>query len=62
MLNFDISLLDEVKKVLDKFYKRKEVQKLGADYGLDGKAQNIFIEIFYYLLQYSLVRIMRPLV
>ncbi|ELW65735.1 ATP-dependent RNA helicase SUPV3L1, mitochondrial [Tupaia chinensis] len=27
---------NEVKKILDKFYKRKEVQKLGADYGLDG--------------------------
>lgn len=34
-------LPDEVKKVLDKFYKRKEIQKLGADYGLDGEARYI---------------------
>lgn len=37
-----ISLLDEVKKILDKFYKRQEIQKLSADYGLDGKANNFF--------------------
>lgn len=49
MLNFDIFLPDEVKKILDKFYKRKEIQKLGADYGLDGKANNVPLEIFYYL-------------
>lgn len=40
-LNCGIFLPDEVKKILDKFYKRKEIQKLGADYGLDGKACNI---------------------
>lgn len=44
-----LCLLDEVKKILDKFYKRKEIQKLGADYGLDGKTNNI-IEMLYYFL------------
>ena len=43
MLNFYIFLPDEVKKILDKFYKRKEIQKLSADYGLDGKANKISI-------------------
>lgn len=43
MFNFVIFLPDEVKKVLDKFYKRKEIQKLSADYGLDGKANTISI-------------------
>uniref|UniRef100_A0A8I5N8G8 ATP-dependent RNA helicase SUPV3L1, mitochondrial n=1 Tax=Papio anubis TaxID=9555 RepID=A0A8I5N8G8_PAPAN len=33
---------NEVKKVLDKFYKRKEVQKLGADYGLDAHVDDLF--------------------
>lgn len=46
MLNFYLSLLDEVKKILDKFYKRQEIQKLSADYGLDGKADNFF-EIYF---------------
>lgn len=43
MFNFVIFLPDEVKKILDKFYKRKEIQKLSADYGLDGKANTISI-------------------
>ena len=46
MINFVIFLPDEVKKILDKFYKRKEIQKLGADYGLDGNANEIPLEIF----------------
>lgn len=55
MLSFGIFLPDEVKKILDKFYKRKEIQKLSADYGLDGKANNIPLEILYYFLDYSFV-------
>ncbi|KAB1271071.1 ATP-dependent RNA helicase SUPV3L1; mitochondrial [Camelus dromedarius] len=42
---------DEVKKILDKFYKRKEIQKLGADYGLDGKANKISIRDILLLLR-----------
>lgn len=53
MLNYNIFLPDEVKKILDKFYKRKEIQKLGADYGLDGKDNTIPFKILYYL-DYSL--------
>lgn len=41
MLAFGVFLSDEVKKILDKFYKRKEIQKLAADYGLDGKANSM---------------------
>lgn len=54
MLNFDIFLPDEVKKILDKFYKRKEIQKLGADYGLDGKANNISMRNILLLLRLQL--------
>ncbi|XP_049646442.1 ATP-dependent RNA helicase SUPV3L1, mitochondrial [Suncus etruscus] len=43
---------DEVKKVLDKFYKRKEIQKLGADYGLDARLfHQAFISFRNYILQ-----------
>lgn len=54
MLNFDIFLPDEVKKILDKFYKRKEIQKLAADYGLDGKANNFSIRDILLLLRLQL--------
>lgn len=30
-------ILDELLKVLNRFYKRKEMQKLAADHGLDGE-------------------------
>ena len=52
MLNFYISLLDEVKKVLDKFYKRQEIQKLRADYGLDGKYDNVFNIYFNHIYHF----------
>ncbi|XP_023060817.1 ATP-dependent RNA helicase SUPV3L1, mitochondrial [Piliocolobus tephrosceles] len=43
---------NEVKKVLDKFYKRKEVQKLGADYGLDARLfHQAFISFRNYIMQ-----------
>lgn len=54
MLNFYIFLVGEVKKILDKFYKRKEIQKLGTDYGLDGKTSNIFLELLSYFLRVQL--------
>lgn len=54
MLNFYIFLPDEVKKILDKFYKRKEIQKLSADYGLDGKANKISISDILLLLRLQL--------
>uniref|UniRef100_A0A8C9PXQ5 ATP-dependent RNA helicase SUPV3L1, mitochondrial n=1 Tax=Spermophilus dauricus TaxID=99837 RepID=A0A8C9PXQ5_SPEDA len=52
MLNFYVFLLDEVKKILDKFYKRKEIQKLGADYGLDARLfHQAFISFRNYIMQ-----------
>uniref|UniRef100_A0A2K6FYG9 ATP-dependent RNA helicase SUPV3L1, mitochondrial n=1 Tax=Propithecus coquereli TaxID=379532 RepID=A0A2K6FYG9_PROCO len=47
---------NEVKKILDKFYKRKEIQKLGADYGLDARLfHQAFISFRNYIMQsYSL--------
>lgn len=34
-----VSALDEVLKAVNRFYKRKEMQKLAADHGLDGENQ-----------------------
>nr|XP_036858866.1 ATP-dependent RNA helicase SUPV3L1, mitochondrial-like [Manis javanica] len=43
---------NEVKKILDKFYKRKEIQKLGADYGLDARLfHQAFISFRNYIVQ-----------
>ncbi|XP_030653597.1 ATP-dependent RNA helicase SUPV3L1, mitochondrial isoform X2 [Nomascus leucogenys] len=43
---------NEVKKVLDKFYKRKEIQELGADYGLDARLfHQAFISFRNYIMQ-----------
>ncbi|DAA14234.1 TPA: suppressor of var1, 3-like 1 [Bos taurus] len=43
---------NEVKKVLDKFYKRKEIQKLSADYGLDARLfHQAFISFRNYIMQ-----------
>ncbi|XP_003783654.1 ATP-dependent RNA helicase SUPV3L1, mitochondrial [Otolemur garnettii] len=43
---------NEVKKILDKFYKRKEIQKLGADYGLDARLfHQAFISFRNYIMQ-----------
>ncbi|XP_032112068.1 ATP-dependent RNA helicase SUPV3L1, mitochondrial isoform X1 [Sapajus apella] len=43
---------NEVKGILDKFYKRKEVQKLGADYGLDARLfHQAFISFRNYIMQ-----------
>ncbi|KAK1333738.1 LOW QUALITY PROTEIN: hypothetical protein QTO34_006125 [Cnephaeus nilssonii] len=43
---------NEVKKILDQFYKRKEIQKLGADYGLDARLfHQAFISFRNYILQ-----------
>lgn len=33
--------LDELLKIMNRFYKRKEMQKLAADHGLDGE-ENLF--------------------
>nr|XP_025140428.1 ATP-dependent RNA helicase SUPV3L1, mitochondrial isoform X2 [Bubalus bubalis]XP_025140429.1 ATP-dependent RNA helicase SUPV3L1, mitochondrial isoform X2 [Bubalus bubalis] len=45
-------LQDEVKKILDKFYKRKEIQKLSADYGLDARLfHQAFISFRNYIMQ-----------
>uniref|UniRef100_A0A667I6K9 ATP-dependent RNA helicase SUPV3L1, mitochondrial n=1 Tax=Lynx canadensis TaxID=61383 RepID=A0A667I6K9_LYNCA len=43
---------NEVKKILDKFYKRKEIQKLGADYGLDAR---LFHQAFISFRNYIIV-------
>ncbi|XP_040831807.1 ATP-dependent RNA helicase SUPV3L1, mitochondrial isoform X2 [Ochotona curzoniae] len=43
---------NEVKKILDKFYKRKEIQKLAADYGLDARLfHQAFISFRNYIMQ-----------
>ncbi|XP_036121653.1 ATP-dependent RNA helicase SUPV3L1, mitochondrial [Molossus molossus] len=43
---------NEVKKILDQFYKRKEIQKLGADYGLDARLfHQAFISFRNYIMQ-----------
>ncbi|XP_004846237.1 ATP-dependent RNA helicase SUPV3L1, mitochondrial isoform X1 [Heterocephalus glaber] len=43
---------NEVKKILDKFYKRNEIQKLGADYGLDARLfHQAFISFRNYIMQ-----------
>lgn len=43
---------NEVKKVLDKFYKRQEIQKLSADYGLDARLfHQAFISFRNYIMQ-----------
>ncbi|KAG8507416.1 ATP-dependent RNA helicase SUPV3L1, mitochondrial [Galemys pyrenaicus] len=43
---------NEVKKILDKFYKRKEIQKLGVDYGLDARLfHQAFISFRNYIMQ-----------
>ncbi|XP_004624012.1 ATP-dependent RNA helicase SUPV3L1, mitochondrial [Octodon degus] len=43
---------NEVKKILDKFYKRKEIQKLGADCGLDARLfHQAFISFRNYIMQ-----------
>ncbi|KAF3828157.1 hypothetical protein GH733_003996 [Mirounga leonina] len=43
---------NEVKKILDKFYKRKEIQKLGADYGLDARLfHQAFVSFRNYIMQ-----------
>ncbi|XP_015988573.2 ATP-dependent RNA helicase SUPV3L1, mitochondrial isoform X1 [Rousettus aegyptiacus] len=43
---------NEVKKILDKFYKRKEIQKLSADYGLDARLfHQAFISFRNYIMQ-----------
>lgn len=34
---------DELLKVLNRFYKRKEMQKLAADSGLDGEEKKLII-------------------
>ncbi|XP_074152659.1 ATP-dependent RNA helicase SUPV3L1, mitochondrial isoform X1 [Sminthopsis crassicaudata] len=42
----------EVRKILDKFYKRKEIQKLGTDYGLDARLfHQAFIGFRNFILQ-----------
>ncbi|XP_037055438.1 ATP-dependent RNA helicase SUPV3L1, mitochondrial isoform X2 [Peromyscus leucopus] len=43
---------NEVKKILDKFYKRQEIQKLSADYGLDARLfHQAFISFRNYIMQ-----------
>lgn len=32
-------VLDELLKIMNRFYKRKEMQKLAADHGLDGEGK-----------------------
>lgn len=39
-VNVNVVLSGELLKVLNKFYKRKEMQKLAADQGLDGKLKS----------------------
>ena len=41
-----------MKKILDKFYKRKEIRKLGADYGLNAPLlHQAFISFRNYIMQ-----------
>ncbi|KAL1771699.1 ATP-dependent RNA helicase SUPV3L1, mitochondrial [Sigmodon hispidus] len=43
---------NEVKKILDKFYKRQEIQKLSSDYGLDARLfHQAFISFRNYIMQ-----------